>query len=641
MTARNYDFIITVSNASAFQAGNVVYGLSTGTTGVIANVNYATNQLKVKIDNVMQEFANGESLISNVATFFNQNVSVSYSNSAVATVNGNNYILNGTTNTFAIPEGANSDLLVSDSIVIRSGANIFPSTAFVYPSATLGRRGVDIKPILTTVATVTPANKSQYALTQYQNQFGDLIGAAYYIAMAQQPDVSASIYYSNSYVTVPTANHASLTIQIVQGDPAIAPFVPSIVNNHITTANSLITSITHSPYIAAKNSFEQKPVVRLYTIYYPGEWYPPNKNGNPTSEGSGRSWPFGFPYRFAEIRGDLISDLQYNVSFGSHSYIPYPIDSTGIQLDSAAKINQVQLSISNFDNLVTQLVENPFLVGNNKSNAVTGIVNGEVVTNLDPRTVVGHASYDQDVVDNRGGTNLAFDYDSTIQLGGTWTRLKQDTRDLLGGVVEIKSTFANFLKYWPEYSTVRGTYGNAVQLYTTLPYRNGDVITANSNTNFTANIISIKGDFLITDNPLLGSSVSAFDRIYIVNSEYDEDNYVLDNFKIEALQNLDEKVATFSLTSWLQYFKLQLPKRKFLKNTCQWTYKGAECQYPENGSGFIPGDTKTANGFFNAANEVVLSVDDDDCSQDIIGCELRRNKLHFGAFIGTGRTIPR
>jgi phage-related protein len=642
MTSRNYDFIVTVSNAYAFQAGNVVFGLSSQTTGVIANVNYTTNQLKIKIDNVMQEFANGEAIVSNVAILFNQNVSVTYSNTSITTVNGNNYILNGSTNTFAIPAATNSDLVTSDAIAIKFGANVLPATAFVYPSATLGRRGVDIKPILTEITTIAPENKTQYSLAQYQNQYGGLLGTAVWAILGnKQTDINAGLYYSNTWVTVPTANQSSLTIQIVQGDTAYAPFVPSIVNSHVETANSTITAIAHSPYIAAKNAFEQKPLVRLYTVYFPGEWYPPNRKGNPTNEGSGRPWPFGFPYRFAEIRGDLISDLQYNVTFGSQSYVPYPIDSTGISLDSSGKINQVQLTMSNYDNLITQLVENPFLVGNNKSNAVTGIVNGESVTNLDPRTVVGHAQYNQDIVDSRGGINLAFDYDSTRQLGGTWTRLKQDTRDLLGAVVEIKSTFANFLKFWPEYSTVRGVYGNAIQMYVTYPYRNGDKVCSNANTAFTANVISVRGDFLITDNPAFGNSIETQFKIYIVNDEYDEDNYVLDNFKVESLQNLDEKVATFSLTSWLQYFKLQLPKRRYLKNTCSWVYKGPECQYPDSGTGTIPGDTLQANGFFNSSNETMGSIDNDDCSQDSIGCELRRNTIHYGAFPGTGRTIPR
>jgi len=231
-------------------------------------------------------------------------------------------------------------------------------------------------------------------------------------------------------------------VQTTLGNTEVVPFTPTFVDTQIETANSDITIIDFSKYIAAKNAFEQQPIVRLYTVYYPGEWYPANKNGNPTNDGAGFPWPVGFPFRFAEIRGDLVSDIQYNVTFGGTSYVPYPIDSSGIELDSSGKVNEVTLTVSNFDNLITQLVENPFLVGNNNANAVTATVNGELVTNIDPRTTIGDPLFEQAIVDSRGGTNLAFDYDSTAAVVGFWNAQKLDTRDLLGGIVEIKSTLA-------------------------------------------------------------------------------------------------------------------------------------------------------------------------------------------------------
>ena len=65
-------------------------------------------------------------------------------------------------------------------------------------------------------------------------------------------------------------------------------------------------------------------------------------------------------------------------------------------------------------------------------------------------------------------------------MGGTWVEQKQDTRDLLGGVVEIKTTFANFLDFWPEYSSVQAISANVVEVYSTLPYRVGDNVRAKS-----------------------------------------------------------------------------------------------------------------------------------------------------------------
>ena len=61
---------------------------------------------------------------------------------------------------------------------------------------------------------------------------------------------------------------------------------------------------------------------------------------------------------------------------------------------------------------------------------------------------------------------------------GEWREGKSDTRDLLGGVVSIKTTFANFLDHWPEYSTARFITSNVVEVYNALPYRVGDNVRA-------------------------------------------------------------------------------------------------------------------------------------------------------------------
>lgn len=499
MTARNYDVILTVDDASAFVATNAVYGLNTLTEGIIANVNYEDNTVKVKISNLLNEFATGESLISNAM------------------------------------------------------------------------------------------------------------------------------------------------IQTTLGNTEVVPYVPTFFDTQIETANSDISVITPSAYIAEKNAFQQQPIVRLYTLFYPGEWYPPNNNGNPTNEGAGYSWPVGFPFRFAEIRGDLISDIQYNVTFGGISYVPYPINSSGIQLDSSGKVNEITISVSNFDNLITQLVENPFIAGNNNANAVTATVNGELVTGIDPRTVPGNSLFDQSVVDSRGSINLAFSIESTEVVEGHWTELKLDSRDLLGGVVEIKSTFASFLDTWPEYSTVTDKFSNAIEMVASFPYREGDVVTSNSNTSVTSNLISIQGNFLFLDNEAFAANLQVGEKVFIVNSEADEDNFVLDNFKIDALKGLDENLAIFGLTSWLQFFKFELPKRRYLKNVCPFIYKGERCQYADSGTGPILNDEQglTANGFFNINNATISDISNDVCAKDLTACELRNNQRHFGGFPSTGRTVPK
>ena len=194
MTARNYDVVIKVADASSFETNNVLIGNTSSATGTIANVDTSTNILKVKLSNSILEFSNLEVVHSNV---------ISVSGTA-----------NGLLNTTSLP------------------------------------------------------------------------------------------FQSNTY------------------------------SGNVTTAISTIQSIGPSGFIAEKNAFTQNPVVRLYEIYYSGEWYPENAAGNPTGKGEGRSWPTNFPIRFADIRGDLISDLNYNVTYSGDSFIPFPSQISSIEQSS-------------------------------------------------------------------------------------------------------------------------------------------------------------------------------------------------------------------------------------------------------------------------------------------------------------------
>ena len=525
MSARAYDVILTVDDASGFQTTNVLIGVTTETTGFIANVDTVSNQLKVKLNNLQQEFSSSEDVQSNT--------------------------------------------------------------------------------IVTTTATG-----------------GDGL--------------------------LTTAN----------------TFLSNVYNGNVTTATATVSAIVPSAFKAEKNSFSQNPIDRLYSIYYPGEWYPPNAAGNPTGEGEGRAWPNDFPIRFAEIVGDLTSDLSYNVSYGGTSYIPFPVNASTISQGSEGTIEEITLDVFNVDNIITRLVEDPFIAGNNSSNSVVALVNNEFVHGIDPRTVnadpsdVGSVgdeafdaltraranglSYSQTVVDSTYGTaNASFNRTETISVGGTWVEQKLDSRDLLGGIVEIKTTFANFLDYWPEYSTVQSVNANVVEVYNALPYRVGDNVKS-SHGDTEATIQSIeRNSFLFLSNDL-DESTTYGSPIYVINSEADSESYIEDKFKIDQLEKLNDSVATFNLISWLQYFKLLTPKRKFYKNTCQWTYKGAECQYPGPGGGSIPGTSLSANTNPIAANNQIASdAGGDVCGKSILSCTLRNNQIHFGGFPATGRTIPR
>lgn len=773
MTARTYDVILSVTNAAAFRAGNNIIGNTTITTGMIASVDTAANKIKVKLSNLQQEFSATEHIHSNIIT------------------------------------------------------------------------------------------------------------------------------------TVGTANGSLNTTSL--------PFQANTMSGNVTTANTQITAIAPSSFIAEKNAFTQNPIVRLYSIYYPGEWYPPNANGNPTGAGAGYGWPSIFPIRIAELIGDKAEDISYNVTYGGTSYSPYPINISGLDQGSDGKINELSLTVFNTDNIISYLVENPYLVGVNTSNSVYAIVNGELVYGIDPRTVAATASYsdpvaqaamikarnsglayDEAIEGYYGKANAMFDKTMTEDVGGVWEQKKMDTRDLLGGAVEIKTTFANFLDYWPEYGLVSSSSDNTLYMTSTLPYRVGDKLTLSSNAYTKAILLDIgSDDSLKLDKPIipylpttrdtamhsmffkpdgnkvyflgatndrvnefnlasswylpsanyvqnvsvsaqetaptaltfsndgtymyiagtvrdniyrytlstawnvataslsqtfqlsayetsvggitfdstganlyvLGSSsdrvhqfnlavayslatasfkqsilintqdttssdlyfrgdgyrfyligttsdliheydmsiawnvqtttytgnayigrletiptmlsfdefgekvyfggtssantyqvaladpweISSIDyslpvgtAVYISNPQADSSSYLMDNYKIDQLESLGEQVATFGLVSWLQYFKIVTPKRKYYKNTCQWVYKGEECQYPGPGGGAIPG------AFFKFANtnpialdnSVAASISDDKCAKSIAACTLRNNEIHFGGFPGVGRTIP-
>ena len=522
MTARNYDVILTVSNAASFATSNFIVGNTTATVAVIANVNTTANTLKVKLSNILQQFSS-------------------------------------------------SEVIHSNSIVIS----------------------------------------------------GNILG------------------------------------KLTQANT----FVSNVMSGNVTTAIATIVSTAPSNFIAEKNAFTQNPIVRLYSIYYPGEWYPPNENGNPTGQGEGRAWPVDFPVRFAEVVSDYVSDLSYNVVYDNVSYIPFPVNLSGFDINSDGKINELSLTVFNVDNLISALVEDPFLVGNNTSNSVIAIVNNEQVHGIDPRTVnanpadVGNVNseayksltraranglvYNGDVVGIYGTANASFTKTQTAVVNGTWQAQKQDTRDLLGAVVEIKTTFANFLDYWPEYSTARFITSNVVEVYNAVPYRVGDNVITSGNT-IQATIQSIEENRLLFLSNPLGDATTAGSPIYIVNKKADTESYVQDKFKINQLESLNDHIATFGLVSWLQYFKMVTPKRKYYKNTCQWKYKGEECQYPGPGGLAIPGTSLTSNTNPIAANnQIAADAAGDVCAKSLAACTLRNNQVHFGGFPATGRTVPK
>ena len=664
MTGRNYDIIMQFANnissppsdypalTGKFESGNVVIGLVSGASGVIANVDPTANTIKVKLSNNYQEFIATENIRSIYTDSLFQSSRFDYGVANTTSPASNNYPaisnlfeniaearnltrISNDSNTFLLPIPANSN---SEITAIINNVQIHPSQ-YIFTNDLSGTQPGTIS------NSITVGGSTSFDVS--------LLGAN-------------GIFFKTTTPFDPSSN---LTLRVDSGNLNATSFATTIAIGNTITANSIgISGITNSPFIAEKNAFVQNPIVRLVTIYYPGEWYPPNRFDNPSLEGEGRAWPNDFPFRIAEINGDIISDISYNVTYGGVSYSPYPLNISAIEQSSDGKINDLTVTIFNFENAIGALVQDPFLAGNNTANACLADVNGELLNGIDPRTInftpaqvggsAGNTAFDTltraranglnysaAVSGAVGGDNSSFTYDTTIDVNGTWLEQKLDSRDLLGGSVEIRSTFASFLDYWPEYSTIRTILGNAYEMVTTMPYRIGDNVRSADGT-IEATIEGIEENrFLFLSNPLETDTIPS-DALYIINVEADPESFIEDVFNIDSLDALNETTAIFSLVSWLRYFKLVVPKRKFYKNTCQWEYKGEECQYPGPGDGVtglpIPGTQLLGNPLsVKADNTETANPLDDVCGKSLASCEARNNDLHFGGFPATGRTIPR
>ena len=690
MTARNYDVILNFATSpnevGTFEAGNVIVGNTSGSVGVIANVDLTAKTLKVKYSNNFMEFSATENVHSNVATSRIINVDFQYNNANTtgAVVNNLNYgelYQNLEAARFAIRTAGNTfaeDLIAASKDTKHTNAVLLPVQANNKNEITIILNNTIVHPDQYLWTGDLAANANQHA------SFGGNVQLNSQTTFNVTPMVANVVVFKNQAL----AQDVNVTVRVDTANLISTAFEPAIYTGNTTTAISPnIASISNSPYIKEKNSFTQNPIVRLIRIYYPGEWYPANKAGNPTLQGEGLSWPVNFPFSVAEINGDIISDINYNVTYGGESYQPYPLNVSAMEQKNDGEINEVTVTLFNFENTISALIEDPFIAGNNKHNSAMAVVNGEIVNGIDPRSInvteasdisnwTGFPDFDLSpkttanlsanilhdlravqvssanvynfssaVVSTYGKENAAWTYEEVVSADGAgtanWDEKKLDSRDLLGAVVEIRSTFANFLDFWPEYSTVKTILGNAYEMTSTMPYRVGDSVKS-SKGDTQATIQSIEENrFLFLSNDLAAGTTTD-DPLYIINVDADPESFLEDVFKIESLDGLNDVTATFTLASWLQYFKFVIPKRKYYKNTCQWEYKGAECQYPGPGELAVPGTDKKSNANPIAAdNTVAGSPQGDICGKSLISCQIRNNDLHFGAFPATGRTIPR
>ena len=381
-----------------------------------------------------------------------------------------------------------------------------------------------------------------------------------------------------------------------------------------TTSNVTITSIrsvARNKILKEKNVFVQTPVVRLFSIYYPGEWY---QAGSVVSA-TGKAWPQPFPLRLATIH-ENVRDENYTVLHNGLEYLPIGIDISNISESTDGSINEFSATILDAKNIIADLIEDPYIAGYSEGNFVSN-------TGIDIRTIPGNPAYSQNIVNEYGGaTNVAMTKQQSDSLGNRWVEVKEDSRDLLGAVVEIRSTFAKFLDYWPEYDLIQSISGNTITVNDGSIYRVGDNVTSNTSssvgkiTSISEGFNTIRLDTAITAN--IG------DRLYIVNEDADPESFIEDTAKINSLDSFAESQATFTLNNFVDYFNNTIPRRKYYPNACSFKYRdNASCGY-------------SGTSYFNLQNQSTDAAGD-QCAKTLEACQLRRNQRRFGGFVGVRR----
>ena len=62
------------------------------------------------------------------------------------------------------------------------------------------------------------------------------------------------------------------------------------------------------------------------------------------------------------------------------------IDISSLEQKSDGEINELSVTLFNFENTISALIEDPFIAGNNKTHSAMAVVNGEYVHVIDQRT---------------------------------------------------------------------------------------------------------------------------------------------------------------------------------------------------------------------------------------------------------------
>ena len=140
-TTREFTLPSTVTNkgeVTAFQEGvlqsTTSYSLTDGGNSISFAVAPNATQLIIKTITLPASFQ--------VLRSFPSVLAQDYNNSTTITVNGNNYIINGIEDTFALPAGVS--VSSATDFMVYVGGIFQQSDAYTYPSSVLGDQGIDI-----------------------------------------------------------------------------------------------------------------------------------------------------------------------------------------------------------------------------------------------------------------------------------------------------------------------------------------------------------------------------------------------------------------------------------------------------------------------------------------------------------------
>lgn len=96
-----------------------------------------------------------------------------------------------------------------------------------------------------------------------------------------------------------------------------------------------------------------------------------------------------------------------------------------------------------------------------------------------------------------------------------------------------------------------------------------------------------------------------------------------ENWMIQQKESENKLLVTFKLSSAFDLDGVTLPRRRALRYTCPWIYRGEGCDY-------------TGGAVANAEDEPVTDLADDVCGKRLASCRLRygNGDLPFGGFPG-------